>query len=59
MGWFGRFAIAQIASLDDQSREPVDLCITQVRYTQLHRLINNSKDKSIYSFIVKISNSFG
>jgi hypothetical protein len=49
-GMSGRFGIGQIAYLDDQSREPVDLCITQARYTQLHRLINNSQGG--YSFIV-------
>jgi hypothetical protein len=25
-------------------KEPVDLCITQARYTQLHQPINNSQD---------------
>jgi hypothetical protein len=49
-GMSGRFGIGQIAYLDDQSREPMDLCITQARYTQLHRLINNSQGG--YSFIV-------
>jgi hypothetical protein len=26
------------------TKKPVDLCITQARYTQLHRPINNSQD---------------
>jgi hypothetical protein len=26
-----------------REQEPVDLCITQARYTQLHRLISNSQ----------------
>ena len=40
----------EIVDLDDQSAEPADLCITQARYTQLHRLINNSQGR--YSFIM-------
>src|ERR1700757_4071575 len=26
------------------AKKPVDLCITQARYTQLHRLINNKRE---------------
>jgi hypothetical protein len=28
--------------------KPVDLCITQARYTQLHRPINNNQDRHFY-----------
>ena len=45
-----RIGIGEIVELDDPSAEPMDLCITQARYTQLHRLINNSQVR--YSFII-------
>src|SRR5271170_1473726 len=42
-GTVGRqqIGVGPIAYLGGQQREPVDLCTTQARCTQLHRLINN------------------
>ena len=45
----GQSVVATSATI--QLKNPVDLCITQARYTQLHRFINYSQDQ--YLFICK------